>query len=262
MNKGIATLVMMALPGLVWAAPDDLKSPADQHFRLGLQFYGMVPTKTPTQGEMLGAGVELPFTVNVYKGLGFRVSFLGYYHRDTDLGASWKEPDPSFDDGDGVWEVGERPQPLAGGGRVHDQALTHNAMFSFVLAVNYELVIPGSSVTEHVQPYIGVGGVGSWLQNYYDVQGVYVYLIDNDEHNLSNSDEIDMYSTQNQPAFTLYGGVHFNLGPSFRINIEVGGLTMKVAEAAFDKATAGFDAKHDAYNVSLFKFGGGFVGRF
>ena len=274
--KRISLPLMIALAavvqaGFIQAAELPVTTdPATQHARIGFHFYGISPTKTPEMGSVIRGGgvdslraaVELPVTINVWNGIGFRVSFLGYYHQDSALGVAWAAPNPADDDGDGIWEIGERPAPLTDGTEVSASRGAHNAFYSFVIAFNYELVIPDVPFFQFLQPFIGVGGMGTWLQNYVDIEAQEVYLIDNDQNNPTDEDNIDPFSTQNQPAFTLYGGIHFNLGDSFRLTFELGGINYTAAEAELKKATEGYNARHLEYDVRILKVGGGLAGRF
>jgi hypothetical protein len=252
---------------------DYFEDQAGRLFRVGVLAYGVLNAKDPNISALLGPGTAIPVTVNAYRGLGVRVGFYGQYQRLEEserdgLSLSWLPPDPAADDGDGQWELGEHPDPLRvdedGDGefdRDSVRRLGHMGVFALTTSLYYELTIPRSRLMRIFQPYVGIGLMQMWVYTWSDIQSAEVFLIDNPDNDVDDPDNVDPFSTQYVPGLDVFGGFHFNVGTSFRVSLELGYLRAEVKPAELRRATEGFDARHDGYMLSMFRFGGGFVAR-
>lgn len=268
----------------------------DEHrwVRLGFRAYGMLPSVDDHAALKLGAGVAVPLTLDLFMGAGMKISFLGSYNHgdNTSDGCinrggtgtsamcpdgyqggvdfTWREPwtgdhdangNPLVDgsDGDAVAGVDDMPP---------QRRESHVAFFALTIGGNYEVTIPTVKFFRVLQPFVGGGVVIAWIQTYSDLEASEFVLINNDQNDAYDSDNIDPWSSQGpEVGGEVYGGFHINLDEAFRFTLEVGYLKVDVPEAYLKKATdedpnRHFEARHMAYTIEQFKFGGGFEFRF
>ena len=142
-------------------------------------------------------------------------------------------------------------------------------IFSYGISINfkYEVTVPETDPSyrffKWVQPYFGTGVVISWTRTHTDIPKEMSVLIENEAYRGADPEaEYDPWSNQLAPAFNLFGGMHFNVDPKFRINLEVGYYLVDVPEAELMYATAGHEAVHEPYKLNDFNLGGGFEWKF
>jgi hypothetical protein len=251
--------------------------------RVGMRFYGFNPTVGESQAFKLGAGVSVPVTTDFFMGLGMKIGFTGTYN--SGIGCIRRaEPTSSelaCDSGgtrggvDIAYAQPVRPDGStdnAGSDPTSSPSATetyvgrreaHAAKFALTIGGNYELTIPTVPFFRVFQPFVGGGVMIAWVYTWPDLQIEDFVLLNNEENDALDSNNVDPWSNQGpEVGGEIYGGFHVNLGPTFRLTVELGYHNVPVKEAFLNKATDGYDARHLAYTLSEFRFGGGFEFRF
>lgn len=259
--------------------------------RLGMRFHGYLPAVQEHAALDVGAGIMIPVTTDLFMGLGVRAAFIGAWNPGSgcinrggdgpndgcDGGHAggvdfrWKEPYVLAEDG--VTRVtegaGRNGSALAGDDWVQHRRPAHVAQFALAIGGNYELTLPHIRFFQIFQPFVGGGVLLMWVHTYSDITADEFVLIDNPDNNAYDPDNLDPWSKQGpEVGGEVYGGFHLNPSKAFRFVIEFGYQNINVPLALLQKATNGptedreFEAAHQEYRLSQFRFGGGFEFRF
>jgi hypothetical protein len=256
-------------------------------FRLGFRGYGYLPAVDDAAALGLGAGFTVPFSTDFFMGLGMKISFTASWNQGKGDGEcidrggassrfeidcpdghkagvdlTWKQPviegDPNAED------PGRSQEAIAGSSFVEPQRRpAHVAMFALTIGGGYEVTIPNIEFFRIFQPFIGGGVVVGWVYVWPDLSIDENAILDLNENNLGDSDNIDPWSSQGpEVGGEVYGGFHINPDDAFRMVFEVAYLNLLVEEAFLTKTREDFQAKHQPFTLSQFRFGWGIEFKF
>lgn len=245
--------------------PDGMVEVKETHFRIGINgFAAFDHFGDDAVAAKVGAAVVLPhFDVIIKYGLGMRFGFDVTYHKAGE-GSVQSTGEVSGIDVT-YYEETDVPETVTTE-RVDGWIFSYGPTINF----KYELTVPAHTpayrVFRHIQPYFGVGVGLTWNRTHTDIPKEMSVLIENENYRGADAQDWDPWSIQFAPAFNLFGGTHFNLGKTFRLNIEVGYYMVEVpgdeTDGHLKYSTDGNNAHHEPYKINDFKLGGGFEFRF
>ena len=255
-------------------------------FRLGFRGYGYLPAVDDASAFGLGAGFSVPLSTDFFMGLGMKIAFTASWNQGKEgdcierggtsdrfavdcaeghvagVDLTWKEPVLEGDP--------DNPNPGRSSAAVPGSAFVspqrrpaHTAMFALTIGGGYELTIPNIEFFRIFQPFIGGSVVVAWVYVWPDLGIDEAVILDAGENNLGDPDNIDPWSSQGpEVGGEVYGGFHINPDDVFRMVFEFAYLNVYVEEALLTKATEGFEAKHQPFTLSQFRFGWGIEFKF
>jgi len=192
-----------------------------------------------------GAGLSIPVSVNLYRGLGFRTALSLSYSGDP------------FDRVESQITFLERSEE----GGYERAYLTRGGYFGSA-AIQFDVLYTFPLLFGTFKPYLGVGP-GLYLNYVFtNLTEAEFYLLDNQYNDPQDPDNIDPYSVNLEPGFNGFVGVNFKVTGAMHLNFELEYNRAQMDEAPLLKATDGSDARRAAYVYSVVKLSSGILFNF
>ncbi len=182
-----------------------------------------------------GGGIAFPVGVNLYRGLGMRISLALAYSGDPPFDKAVAQISFLEQQASGAWsdrQYRTRPAFFVGGALITDVQYMFPLLFGAI------------------KPYLGLGP-GLYLNYVFtDITQDEYALLANEYNDPNDDTNIDPYSVNLEPGFDAYLGLNFLVSGGMHLNFEVQYDVARFREAPLLKATDEADARRAAYTYS------------
>ncbi len=194
-----------------------------------------------------GGGLAVPVSLNLYRGLGMRLSLGVTYSGDPPFDKAVAQISFLEQQDSGAWsdrQYRTRPAFFVGGYLITD------VQFMFPLLVGA------------IKPYLGLGP-GLYLNYVFtDITADEYFLLANEYNDPNDDNNIDPYSVNLEPGFDAYLGLNVLVSGGMHLNFEVQYDVARFPESPLLKATDEADARRAAYTYSVVTMSTGLVFNF